>query len=115
MNDIKIENNDIVVYPNGFPKNISGFDAVLQQIEIAASFQKGNFAYDRKLGLSGEELDFDSDNIESTIESLINETLINTGVYVTVNALTENEDTHYADITISDGIREKEAEVRING
>ena len=113
MKDIKIENNDIVIYPNGYPKTVEGFDVVAQQIETAASFMKGSFAYDRNLGLFAEEPDFDSDNIVSTIESLINEVLVNTGVYVTVNSLRQSGNDYLADITVSDGFREKETEVKL--
>lgn len=115
MNDIRISDNDIVIYPNGFPGVVSGFDAVIQQIAIMASITKGSFAYDRELGLHKGTLDFDSDNIESTIESMINEALIKEEVYVTVNGIRQQDNKYYADITVSDGIREKETEVKING
>ena len=115
MSDIKVENGDIVIRPNGLPKTVSGFDEIIQQIEIAASFVKGSFAYDRSLGLFEAKLDFNSDNIISTLESLINEALVNSGVYVEVNSLKRNNDEYYAAITVSDGFREKETEVKING
>ena len=115
MRDIRIRNNDIVVCPNGYPVNVEGFDEIIQRIEIAASFVKGSFAYDRSLGLYTDEPDFDSDNIISTLESLINEALINTDVYVTVNSLRHNGDNYFASIKVSDGCREKETEVKIYG
>ncbi|MBQ7505142.1 MAG: hypothetical protein IJT79_07490 [Ruminococcus sp.] len=115
MNDVKIRDNDIVVLPNGFTEVVSGFDAVIQQIEILASIPKGSYAYDRELGLYRREPDFESDNIISTIESLINEALINEKIYVTVNGLRQQDNKYYADITVSDGIRSKETEVKIYG
>ncbi len=115
MRDIKIKNNDIAVCPNGYPVIVEGFDEVIQRIEIAALINKGSFAYDRSLGLFAEEPDFDSDNIISTLESLINEALINTDVYVTVNSLRHNGDNYFASIKVSDGCREKETEVKVYG
>lgn len=115
MSDIKIENKDISVLPNGYTKTISGFDYVVQQIEIAASVRKGGFAYDRNLGLFEEAPDFESGNIISTLESLINEALISSDVYVTVKGLRKENDSYYAEISISDGFREKETEVKIYG
>ena len=115
MNDIKIRDKDIVIYPNGFPGIVSGFDAVVQQIEIMAAVVKGSFAYDRELGLYKGEPDFARDNIVSTLESLINEALINEKTYVTVRALRQEGNDYFAAITVSDGIREMETEVKING
>lgn len=115
MNDIRIENNDIVIGPNGYPEIVSGFDEIIQRIIIAASFRKGSFAYDRSLGLFMSEPDFERDNTVSTVESLINEALINTKAYVTVNSISQNNDEYYAAITVSDGFREKETEVKIYG
>ena len=115
MNDIKICDSDIVILPNGFPRIVSGFDAVIQQIETLASIPKGSFAYDRELGLFKSEPAFDSDNIISTLESRINEALINEEVYVTVDGLRTQDNIYYAAITVSDGIRSKETEVKIYG
>lgn len=115
MNDIKICDSDIVIRPNGFPHIVSGFDVVIQQIETLATIPKGSFAYDRELGLFKSEPDFDSDNIISTLESRINEALINEEVYVTVDGLRTQDNVYYAAITVSDGIRSKETEVRIYG
>lgn len=115
MNDVKIRDNDIVINPNGFPGVVSGFDAVVQQIAIMASIPKGSFAYDRELGLFKGTPDFDSDNIDSTIESLINEALIKEEVYVAVNGIRQQDNEYYAAVTVSDGIREKETEVKIYG
>ena len=115
MNDIRIENKDIVICSNGYPETVEGFDEIFQQIEIAASFAKGSFAYDRDMGLFIDEPDFDSDNITSTLESLINEALVNAGVYVTVNSIMQNDGKYYAAITVSDGFRQKETEVKIYG
>ena len=115
MNDIKIRDNDIVINSNGFPSVVSGFDAVIQQIELLASIPKGSFAYDRELGLFKSMPDFDSDNIISTLESRINEALINEEVYVTVDGLRTQDNVYYAAITVTDGIRSKETEVKIYG
>ncbi|MBR1731219.1 MAG: hypothetical protein IJ725_02155 [Ruminococcus sp.] len=115
MNDVRIKNGDIVVYPNGFCENVSGFDEVIQRIEVAASFPKGSFAYDRNLGLFRSAPDFESDNILSTLESFINEALIDTEVYVKVSSTREENGEYYALITVTDGIRGKETEVRVNG
>lgn len=115
MNDIKIRNNDIVINSNGFPGVVSGFDAVIQQIELLAAIPKGSFAYDRELGLFKYEPDFNSDNIISTLESRINEALINENVYVNVNGLKTENNVYYAAITVTDGIRSKETEVKIYG
>ena len=115
MNDIKIANSDIVICPNGYPETVDGFDEIFQQIETAASFNKGSFAYDRNMGLFLSAPDFESDSIISTLESLINEALVNTGVYVTVNSLRQNGNKYYAAITVSDGFRQKETEVKIYG
>ncbi|MBR2109309.1 MAG: hypothetical protein IJ932_05115 [Ruminococcus sp.] len=115
MNDIKIRDNDIVINSNGFPSFVSEFDTVIQQIEILSSIPKGSFAYDRELGLFTDEPDFDSDNILSTLESRINEALINEKVYVKVNELRTEDDLYYAAITVTDGIRSKETEVKIYG
>ena len=115
MNDIKLMNKDIVIHPNGYPAVVTGFDEVIQQIELAASFAKGSFAYDRRLGLFRDVPDFDSDNIVSTVESMINETLVNTDVYVRINSIRQSEGCYYAAFTVTDGYREKEAEVKIYG
>lgn len=115
MNDIKISNKDIVIAPNGFPETVSGIDEIIQRIAIAAAFKKGSFAYDRNMGLFSDTLNYDSDNILSTIESYINEALVDTGVYVTVNSVRLENGEHYVAVTISDGFRDTETEVRING
>ena len=115
MKDIKIYNGDIVIAPNSFPEIVSGIDEIIQRIGIAASFKKGCFAYDRNMGLFSDTPDFNSDNILSTIESLMNETLVGTGVYVCVNGVSCENGEYSAAITISDGFRKTETEVRING
>lgn len=115
MIDVRLRNYDTVVYPNGLFESVSGFDEIIQRINIAASFQKGSFAYDRELGLFKSAPDFDSDNIISTLESQINEALINTDVYVTVNGLRQDNNEYYAAITVSDGFGSKETEVKIYG
>lgn len=115
MTDIKIENADIAVYPNGYPKSVSGFDVIIQLIEIVSSIQKGSFAYDRSLGLFNNTPDFESENIISTLESLINEALMCANVYVKVKSVREDSGVYYASISVSDGFREKETEVKIYG
>ncbi len=115
MTDIKIENGDIAVYPNGYPKTVSGFDEIIQLIEIVSSVQKGSFAYDRSLGLFKTTPDFESENIISTLESLINEALVCSDIYVTVKSLREDNGVYHASISVSDGFREKETEVKIYG
>lgn len=115
MNDIKIENNDIVIRKNGYPKTVSGMDEIIQLISIAASVRKGSFAYDRNLGLFSSVPDFESENILSTLESLVNESLICSDVYVNVMSVRQDDGGYYATVVVSDGFREKQAEVKIYG
>ena len=111
--DIMIVNRDISVLPNGYPETVEGFDEIFQRVIIGLSFLKGEFAYDRNLGILRENMDFESENAMSTIESCINEALVNTDVYVSVNSITVDEGQVTLALTASDGHREKTTEVSV--
>lgn len=111
--DIKITNRDISVLANGYPETVDGFDEIFQRIAIGLSFVKGKFAYDRQLGILRENTDFENEDSASTVESCINEALVDTDVYVKVNSITVGSGQVAVSLTATDGHREETTEVSL--
>ena len=113
--DIRIENGDIQILNYSYPDMISGFDEIIQRIKILLNVTRGSFAYDRTLGHKPNSINADSANGKSTAESVINEALMDTEVYVKVNDIFTDNGVTKLNITVSDGYREQTTEVEYNG
>lgn len=112
--DIKIENNDICLKPNGEAVLISGIEQAVQQVILAVRIPKNSFIYDRNLGINGE-VDYYTDGIEKKIEALINECLVHTDVSVKVLFISRNGERIVIGIEVYNGCESCNTEVVING
>lgn len=114
--DIKIENKDTVLDDSFNPVTISGIQQAVQQLNIAASINKGSFIYDRSCGNEIYKQDFDDERIVKTVQTLLNESLVNVAdVSVKVNNIRDDGGIKYADVTISDKYENIDTEVMLNG
>ena len=112
--DIKIDNKDIALKDNGMPVVIVGIEQVLQQLQIASNVEKGSFIYDRELGLEITEEIMESVNRDKTIETLLNELLIEVpNVTVTVKSVNVESSKKTVTVTVTDGYKSMETEVII--
>lgn len=109
--DIRINNRDIVILPSGYPETVSGLDEVIQRVRIKLGARKGAFAYDRSLGIDEGSIAANRQNSCSTAESIINEALIGTDVYVKVTGVNTMGGDTVVEFTVSDGYDEKNSEV----
>lgn len=113
--DIKIENKDIKISQSGMPIMVDGFDLAEQQVKLALRIPKNSFIYNREAGAFGGGFDFDAENAEKKIESLINECLLHTGIYANVEYISRSGVYVYIGIVLDNGFENKAIEVRVNG
>lgn len=71
--DVKIENQDIALKPDGEPIYIDSVEETAQRVKIACSFKKGSFIYDRKLGYNEFDIDFNSENAKEELQTIFKE------------------------------------------
>ena len=78
MRDVKLENGGIVFDSTlKSEKTVEGIDAVLQRIEIALSVDKGDFPYNREMGVYIPNLDLTQERDILNLEMYINEAIYN--------------------------------------
>ena len=111
--DTKLELGDFVVKMNGYAETVEDEQQMLQQIYFAANIPRGSFIYDRGIGALSGNIDTNSKNAERTVEMLLNEGLINTGIRVSVNKLEKKIGQAVATITADNGFKSIETEVII--
>ena len=113
--DIKIENKDIALNINGSPVMISGVESAVQQLQLASRVYKGEFIYDRQMGM--DVLGKNYMNTEYTnkmLEAMLNEFLINVpDVRVTVISLEDSLRMKKAICKVADSFETMETEVII--
>lgn len=113
--DIKIENGDISVSPSGIPNMIDGFALAEQQVNLALKIPKHSFIYNREAGAFSGSFDFEADNAEKKIESLINECLLHTEIYADVAYTARSGENILIGINLNNGFETKSIEVKVNG
>lgn len=113
--DIKIENKDIKISVNGMPVMIDGLDFAEQQVKLALKIPKNSFIYNREAGAFGNGFNFESENVEKKIESLINECLLHTEIYANVEYISRSGNYIFIGIVLDNGFENKAIEVRVNG
>lgn len=114
--DIKIENQDIVLNPNGSGYLISGIDKAIQQIQIGATVKKGKFIIDTNLGVNIDNIDIESKDALKNIEAVIKEAIINVpNIAIKANEIIENGNKVAVNLTVNDGSKSKDIEVTIYG
>lgn len=114
--DVKLQNKDIELNPNGSAVKVQGIDQIIQQINIGTSVVRGSFALDKQLGIMVADIDFENDNALKNLEAVLKEMLINTPeVNIQVNYINISDDDKTAGITVGDGYSTRDIEVKING
>lgn len=114
MTDAKLLNGDLVLLPSGMESHVSGIDEVVQRLKILSRFYKGDFAYDRELGLL-PEYPTARDNLESTFRSYAAEALMDSDAEIRVDRVSETENGISFGFTVSDGQNEISEEVIFYG
>lgn len=109
--DTKIELGDYVVKMNGYAETVDDEEQMIQQINFAVNIPKGSFIYDRNIGAFADNIDTDSKNAERTVEMLINEGLIKTGIKVSVNSLEKRIGQTAVSLTADNGFKSIDTEV----
>lgn len=113
--DIKIENNDIQIQPNGNTVYINGFDEIVQRVKIACTVKKGSFIYDRELGVDRGKKNM-SDMSTQQLEMLFREACINIPyTSLEVVSVDSTDDKTTATIKITCGTQSVTTEVTVNG
>lgn len=112
--DVKIKNGDICLNPNGSCVNVSGLEQAVQQVNLAIKIPKNSFIYDRNIGAIND-IDFNDINNEKKIEALINECLLHTEVYASVEYIARSADSIKIGIIIDNGYEKCTTEVVIDG
>jgi len=113
--DIKLENKDIVLNANGSPVLISGVECAIQQLQLASRVYKGEFIYDRQMGLDvlGKSY-MNKEYTNKMIETMLNEFLISVpDVSVEVLSLEDSLRMKKAICVVTDGFESIETEVII--
>ena len=111
--DTKIEIGDFIIKLNGYAETVEDEQQMLQQIYFAANIPKSSFIYDRTIGAFSGNIEINSKNAERTVEMLINESLIKTGIKVSVNNLEKRPGQTAATITADNGFKSIDTEVII--
>lgn len=112
--DVKIENKDIALKPNGDTVYISSMDETVQRVKIACSINKGSFIYDRNIGFDTISTDDEVD--KDKLEMIFCEAVIgipDTVVQVIDAKKSGNRIT--ATLKIQQGDNTAETEVTVNG
>ena len=112
--DIKILYKDIAVGNGGIPLTVEGEEELEQKINIALSAVKGSFIYDRSLGALSSGFTLDEEG-RTSLESLINEALVNCSCSVKVKRYVDLENSVKVVLDVFDGFRTFETEVYIDG
>lgn len=112
--DVKIENRDIAIHPNGDPQYISGIDEVVQRVVIACSLRKGDFRYDRELGCFDYTIDLDDELMCDKMTMIFKEATVDIGYTdLEVLKITQSKDGYIARVKIQCGDETKTAEVSL--
>jgi hypothetical protein len=115
MKDVKLSGVDIVINENGMPEMVEGFYQIVQQIDIGMTAPKGSFPYDRELGFFPRDKRNIAELSPSTVESMINECLINTDLYCKVLEIRSERFYNVVSLRLSDSFEDYEIEVRYYG
>ncbi len=113
--DTRIENKDIVLKPDGNSDYVTDIEQAVQQVNLALKIPKASFIYDRKIGAFEEDYNIYKDEIEGDIEAMVNECLLNTNVYATVEYVNRNVNVITVGLLINDGINTEHTEVVFYG
>ncbi len=113
--DVEIRGADTVILENGQPSLVTGALELIQQLNIGLKVTKGCFPYDRELGFFGE-LNRDISSLSgSTVESMINENLVNSDFYCRVRSIEKTPFYSLIHVTLSNDYNQYDAEVRYYG
>ena len=113
--DVKILDGDLVIRNDGTPETVDGVQLTAQQMLIALTVPKGCFVYDRNLGVFGLNGGTVSQQQRETVEMLLNENFVSSGIYIRINEISEEDNGQKLDFTIIKGSFETDSEVMING
>ena len=113
--DTRIENEDIVLNPDGNSDYVTDIEQAVQQVNLALKIPKESFVYDRKIGAFEESYNIYRDDIEKDIEAKVNECLLNTNVYADVEYVYRNVNVITIGLLINDGINFEHTEVIFYG
>lgn len=77
--DVRINNGDIALRLNGDFEMISGLDEAVQLVRTVALVKRGDFQYDRSLGVDYNAFSPDADNAADRLDMLVKEGVADIG------------------------------------
>ncbi len=102
--DVKIENGDIAVNTNGEPIYISFVEEIAQRVKIACSVKKGDFRYDKNLGLYPYDIDFYEDDAKEKLSMVFKQASVDIGYTdLVVESITQEDGYYLAKVRVECG------------
>ncbi|MCH5303403.1 MAG: hypothetical protein J1E41_00945 [Ruminococcus sp.] len=113
--DIRIENGDIALKPDGTSEYVDDIWQLDQQINLAFKIPKASFVYDRKIGAFNENFDFLEEGIMGNIEARLNECILKSQAYAKVEYIFQVNGRITIGVIVDDEVNPLFTEVHIDG